>query len=71
MRSCGPVRRSLAHFGESEPGTILVLGSHGRSGSRIGSLGSVSRDVVRRAECPSFSPARSPGPDRRLRSDRG
>ena len=48
----GPVRRSLAHFGEAEPGTILVLGSHGRSGSRIGSLGSVSRDVVRRADCP-------------------
>jgi nucleotide-binding universal stress UspA family protein len=48
----GPVRRSLARFGASEPGTILALGSHGRTGSRIGSLGSVSRDVVRRAECP-------------------
>jgi nucleotide-binding universal stress UspA family protein len=48
----GPVRRSLAHLGGAEPGTILVLGTHGRSGSRIGSLGSVSRDVVRRADCP-------------------
>ena len=47
----GPVRRSLAHFGDA-PGTILVLGSHGRSGTRLGSLGSVSRDVVRRAACP-------------------
>jgi nucleotide-binding universal stress UspA family protein len=46
------VRRSLARFGASEPGTILALGSHGRTGLRIGSLGSVSRDVVRRAECP-------------------
>jgi nucleotide-binding universal stress UspA family protein len=48
----GPVRRSLVRFGEQEPGTILVVGASGASGSRIGSLGSVSRDVVRRAACP-------------------
>jgi nucleotide-binding universal stress UspA family protein len=48
----GPVRRSLVHFGEAESGTIMVLGSHGQTGSRLGSLGSVSRDVVRRTECP-------------------
>jgi nucleotide-binding universal stress UspA family protein len=48
----GPVRRSLVRFGEDEPGTILVVGSHGRTGSRLGSLGSVSRDVVRHADCP-------------------
>jgi nucleotide-binding universal stress UspA family protein len=46
----GAVRPSLIAFATAEPGTILVVGSYGRTGSRLGSLGSVSRDVVRKAD---------------------
>jgi nucleotide-binding universal stress UspA family protein len=42
----------MLEFGTAEPGTILVVGSHGVSGSRLGSLGSVSRDIVRKADIP-------------------
>jgi nucleotide-binding universal stress UspA family protein len=48
----GTARDAMVDFGTAEPGTILVVGSHGRSGSRLGSLGSVSRDIVRKAEIP-------------------
>jgi nucleotide-binding universal stress UspA family protein len=48
----GTARDAMVDFGAAEPGTILVVGSHGRSGSRLGSLGSVSRDIVRKADIP-------------------
>jgi nucleotide-binding universal stress UspA family protein len=48
----GMVRDAILDFGTAEPGTILVVGSHGLTGSRFGSLGSVSRDIVRKADIP-------------------
>jgi nucleotide-binding universal stress UspA family protein len=48
----GTARQAMLEFGTAEPGTILVVGSHGLSGSRFGSLGSVSRDIVRKADIP-------------------
>jgi nucleotide-binding universal stress UspA family protein len=58
----GYVREAMLDFGTAEPGTILVVGSHGLTGTRRGSLGSVSRDIVHKADIPVMVLGpRSPG----------
>lgn len=44
--------RALAAAADERPGTILVVGTQGRSGLRRLRLGSVALDAVRRARCP-------------------
>ncbi|MDQ4044068.1 MAG: universal stress protein [Chloroflexota bacterium] len=46
----GPIARSI--IAEVEPGDMIVMGSHGRSGIRRWVLGSIAEDVLRHAHVP-------------------
>jgi nucleotide-binding universal stress UspA family protein len=48
----GPVRRAIVAFADKVPGTILALGSHGRSRVERLGVGSVALGVIRHAHCP-------------------
>jgi nucleotide-binding universal stress UspA family protein len=43
---------AIARYGTSHPGSLLVLGTHGRSGWRAAILGSVARRVLLLADGP-------------------
>jgi nucleotide-binding universal stress UspA family protein len=52
VRRGGDEGRVIAATAEEQGATLVVLGTHGRSGLRDRLLGSVSQDVVRHATCP-------------------
>jgi nucleotide-binding universal stress UspA family protein len=52
VRLTGTPVDALLAFAESEPGRVLCVSSHGRSGLRRALLGSVAEQLVRRADVP-------------------
>lgn len=62
----GPVGEHLAQLAATHPGSVLVVGTHGRSGLARVVVGSVAADVLRRAITPlMIVPSRSVGHEER------
>jgi universal stress protein A len=56
----GPVAETILRVAEELPGTLIVMGSHGKRGIENVLLGSVAESVLRRAACPVVT-VRQPG----------